>query len=66
LVESGLIKCTVLDLIATHPSYQKRGLGKRLMDYGTGIADEMRVPAYIDGTLLAKKLYESTSPPFRR
>ncbi len=29
-----------------------------LVEWGTAIADEMRVPAYIEGTSIARSLYE--------
>ncbi|PQE11077.1 hypothetical protein CJF31_00000827 [Rutstroemia sp. NJR-2017a BVV2] len=51
--------CVVLDILTTHPSHQRLGAGTLLMEYGTAIADELGLPGFIDGTIIAKHLYES-------
>ncbi|KAF7951745.1 hypothetical protein EAE96_007044 [Botrytis aclada] len=51
--------CLILDILTTHPSYQRLGAGTLLMQYGTAIADSLGLPAYIEGTIIAKHLYES-------
>ncbi|TGO51132.1 hypothetical protein BCON_0168g00170 [Botryotinia convoluta] len=51
--------CVILDILTTHPSYQRLGAGTLLMQYGTTIADSLGLPAYIEGTVIAKHLYES-------
>ncbi|KAF5867534.1 putative gnat family protein, partial [Botrytis fragariae] len=51
--------CVILDILTTHPSYQRLGAGTLLMQYGTAIADSLGLPAYIEGTVIAKHLYES-------
>ncbi|KAM0150441.1 hypothetical protein ACHAQE_008942 [Botrytis cinerea] len=48
----------VLDILTTHPSHQRLGAGTLLMQYGTTIADSLDLPAYIEGTIIAKHLYE--------
>jgi len=48
----------VLDVLSTHPTHQHRGAGTILMEWGTAIADEMKVEAFIEGTIHAKHLYE--------
>ncbi|KAI9644576.1 hypothetical protein NHQ30_006597 [Ciborinia camelliae] len=49
----------VLDMLTTHPSHQRLGAGTLLMKYGTAIADSLNLPAFIEGTIIAKHLYES-------
>ncbi|TGO90114.1 hypothetical protein BPOR_0078g00040 [Botrytis porri] len=51
--------CVILDILTTYPSYQRLGAGTLLMQYGTAIADSLGLPAYIEGTVIAKHLYES-------
>ncbi|KAM0153692.1 hypothetical protein ACHAPG_006958 [Botrytis cinerea] len=50
--------CVILDILTTHPSHQRLGAGTLLMQYGTTIADSLDLPAYIEGTIIAKHLYE--------
>ncbi len=45
-------------MMSTHPSHQGRGAGSMLVKWGTDIADSMGVRCYIEGTVLAKPLYE--------
>ncbi|KAM3085990.1 hypothetical protein ACMFMG_003040 [Clarireedia jacksonii] len=49
----------ILDMLTTHPSHQHLGAGTLLMKYGTAIADELGLPGFIDGTIIAKHLYET-------
>ncbi|ESZ96419.1 hypothetical protein SBOR_3151 [Sclerotinia borealis F-4128] len=51
--------CVILDILTTHPSHQGLGAGTLLMQYGTAIADSLNLPAFIEGTAIAKHLYES-------
>lgn len=46
-------------MLSTHPDHQHRGAGSMLVKWGTDIADAMGVKAFIEGTIFAKKLYES-------
>lgn len=46
-------------MLSTHPSHQGRGAGKMLVNWGCAIADEMNVEAFIEGTAIARHLYES-------
>ncbi|RDW56654.1 hypothetical protein BP6252_14067 [Coleophoma cylindrospora] len=51
-------RCCVLDILSTHPEHQRRGAGSLLVKWGTDIADAMGVPAYIEGSIYARRLYE--------
>ncbi|QSZ28819.1 hypothetical protein DSL72_003324 [Monilinia vaccinii-corymbosi] len=51
--------CVILEIISTHPSYQRLGAGTLLMQRLTAIADSHNLPAFIEGTAIAKHLYES-------
>ncbi|CZT43054.1 uncharacterized protein RSE6_03033 [Rhynchosporium secalis] len=48
-----------LDMLSTHPDHQKRGAAKILVQWGCEIADRMGVEAFIEGTAVARRLYES-------
>ncbi|KAL2062996.1 hypothetical protein VTL71DRAFT_6068 [Oculimacula yallundae] len=52
-------KCCVLDLLTTHPDHHKRGAARMLVQWGCDIADKMNVEAFIEGTAIARRLYES-------
>ena len=47
-----------LDSLATHPEYQRRGLGSMLVKWGCDLADKDGVGAYVDGTKDGAPLYE--------
>ncbi|KAH6707653.1 hypothetical protein DL95DRAFT_438796 [Leptodontidium sp. 2 PMI_412] len=51
--------CCVLDMMSTHPDHHRRGAGKMLVQWGCDIADKMGVEAFIEGTFIARRLYES-------
>ncbi|KAI6716764.1 GNAT family acetyltransferase [Diplocarpon mali] len=48
----------VLDLCFTHPSFQKMGAGKLLVGWGTRKADELGVPAWVEGSVFGRGLYQ--------
>ncbi|RVX75840.1 hypothetical protein B0A52_00197 [Exophiala mesophila] len=48
----------VLDLLQTDPKHQGRGAGSMLIKWGTDIADKMRLPAYLESSPKAYKLYQ--------
>lgn len=48
----------VLDLLQTDPKHQGRGAGSMLIKWGTNIADKMRLPAYLESSPKAYKLYQ--------
>ncbi|TVY50430.1 hypothetical protein LCER1_G006416 [Lachnellula cervina] len=48
----------VLDMMSTHPAHQHRGAGSMLVKWGTDIADAMGVDSFIEGTVIARPLYE--------
>ncbi|KAH7413360.1 hypothetical protein BKA64DRAFT_719271 [Cadophora sp. MPI-SDFR-AT-0126] len=50
--------CAVLDICFTHPTYQKRGAGKLLVEYGIAEADRRGVPAWVEASVFGKGLYE--------
>ena len=47
-----------LKMLFTHPAHRKRGAGKLLVQWGVQKADEMRVEAYVEASLLGKPVYE--------
>ncbi|KAF2969441.1 hypothetical protein GQX73_g4104 [Xylaria multiplex] len=48
----------VLELLAVHPDYQRLGAGAKLVSWGTKAADEAQIKAVVEGTPVAKRLYE--------
>ena len=51
-------------LTAVHPKYERRGIGKLLMEYGMRIAEQADLPVYTEASQAAIKLYERIG--FRR
>jgi GNAT superfamily N-acetyltransferase len=47
-------------VMAVHPNYQRKGLGKLLMEYGISIAQQVELPIYIESSQEGIKLYEKT------
>lgn len=52
---------TWLDLtsIAVHPDYQRRGIGRTLLDWGIDQADKLQVPIYTEASKDGFKLFTS-------
>ncbi|KAI0172957.1 acyl-CoA N-acyltransferase [Hypoxylon sp. FL1284] len=48
----------VLELLAVHPDYQRLGAGTALVKWGTKKADEQGLRAVVEGTPVARRLYE--------
>ncbi|XXH02201.1 hypothetical protein Hte_008569 [Hypoxylon texense] len=48
----------VLELLAVHPDYQRLGAGTALVKWGTKAADERGLKAVVEGTPVARRLYE--------
>ncbi|KAL6716941.1 hypothetical protein ACLMJK_004853 [Lecanora helva] len=48
----------VLDIIHTHPSHQGRGAAAQLLKWGTDLADEMRIPCYVESSPLGYPLFK--------
>ncbi|EXK77166.1 hypothetical protein FOQG_18120 [Fusarium oxysporum f. sp. raphani 54005] len=46
-----------LDMLATHPEYQRRGAGSMLIKWGCDLADENGVEVYVDASKDAAPLY---------
>jgi ribosomal protein S18 acetylase RimI-like enzyme len=56
-----------LHTLATHPHYQRHGVGSMLLRWGTTLADELGVAVYLESTMAGKPLYESFGfEPVRR
>jgi predicted N-acetyltransferase YhbS len=45
--------------MAVHPSHRRRGLGSLLMQVGIARADELRVEAWMEASLMGRPLYEN-------
>ncbi|KAI0895230.1 hypothetical protein F4806DRAFT_93231 [Annulohypoxylon nitens] len=48
----------VLELLAVHPDHQRLGAGTALVEWGTKTADERGIKAVVEGTQVARRLYE--------
>ena len=44
-------------VVAVHPGYQRRGIGALLTKPGMEVAEQLRVPLYLEATDRALKLY---------
>ena len=59
-VEKALIdQFKVIDMLSTHPEHERRGAGSMLVKWGTDIADNKGLKAFVQGSRLGKPLYES-------
>lgn len=47
-----------LDMLATHPNYNGRGLGSQLLRWGLHRADEAGVDTFLASTPQGRRLYE--------
>ncbi len=47
----------LLGILAVLPSYQRCGVGSKLMDWGLPQADELKLPAYLEASPMGKGLY---------
>lgn len=56
----------MLNSLATHPEHQGRGAGKMLLDWGLKKADDEQLMTYLDGTQVAKPIYEKRGFEVRR
>ncbi|KAJ9494083.1 hypothetical protein H2202_010390 [Exophiala xenobiotica] len=56
-VDRFLSSYSVLDLLQTDPQYQGRGAGGMLIQFGLDMADQLRVPAYLESSPNAHGLY---------
>lgn len=52
-----LLRYTVLHILATLPSYRRRGVGSLLLAHGLGIVDNANSRSYLDTSLLGLNLY---------
>jgi GNAT superfamily N-acetyltransferase len=48
----------VLEVLATHEDYRKRGFGSRLVEWGCDEADRHALESYLDAAPSAKAIYE--------
>lgn len=47
-------------MLATDPKHQRRGAGRKLLKWGTDLADESRVlPCYLEASEMGQPLYRS-------
>jgi ribosomal protein S18 acetylase RimI-like enzyme len=51
-------------VVAVHPDYQKKGIGKLLVGYGIEVARQAGLPVYVESSKDGLKLYDKTG--FRR
>ncbi|PMD62255.1 uncharacterized protein K444DRAFT_524117 [Hyaloscypha bicolor E] len=51
--------CCIIDMLSTHPEHQRRGAGSMLVKWGTDIADNLGLKAFVQASRLGKHLYES-------
>lgn len=42
-----------------HPDYQRKGIGTLLTKPGLGVAEQLKVPVYLEGTGRAVKMYQN-------
>ncbi|KAI0101147.1 hypothetical protein F4814DRAFT_106430 [Daldinia grandis] len=56
--ESGGKGVYVLELLAVDPEYQRLGAGTALVEWGTKAADQQGLQAVVEGTPVARRLYE--------
>ncbi|CAI7678967.1 unnamed protein product [Penicillium pancosmium] len=54
----GDLKHYYLDMLCTHPDFQKRGAGSMLVKWGCDLADKDGVSAYVDASKTGAPLYE--------
>jgi GNAT superfamily N-acetyltransferase len=47
-------------VVAVHPEYQKKGIGRLLVEYGLGVARQAGLPVYVESSKDGLKLYEKT------
>lgn len=45
-------------VVAVHPDYQKKGIGKLLVDYGLNVARQAGLPVYVESSRDGMRLYE--------
>lgn len=44
--------------VAVHPDYQGKGVGKKLVQWGVDVSEELGVPIYLESTREGVPLYE--------
>ncbi|KAF2762925.1 hypothetical protein EJ05DRAFT_20680 [Pseudovirgaria hyperparasitica] len=57
-VMAGRQAYVMLNSMTTFPAYQRRGIARRLMQWGLDRADELGVEVYLDASAAARRLYE--------
>lgn len=58
IVRDSLLTSVDCHTVAVHPDYQGRGVGKKLMQWGLDIAEQLKVPIYLESTHEGRSLYE--------
>lgn len=54
-LDQKYIYCHVM---AVHPNHQRKGIGKLLMEFGIGVAQQVELPIYIESSEEGIRLYE--------
>jgi predicted N-acetyltransferase YhbS len=49
----------ILEVLICHPDHQKRGAGRKLIQWGLDKADDLELPLYLEGSLSGVRLYRS-------
>lgn len=49
----------ILESLICHPDHHRRGAGRKLVQWGLDKADELGVPAYLEGSSAGVRLYKS-------
>lgn len=46
--------------MATHPEYQRKGIGRLLVQWGIDVAEQLGLPIYLESTQGGIRLFEAT------
>ena len=44
--------------MAVHPKHQRRGIGRLLVQWGVDVAEQLKLPIYLEATFEGMRLYE--------
>lgn len=56
--ENSLMGEIVLEVLATHPEFQKKGVASRLLEWGCEKMDREGAEGYLDSSVMGKPVYE--------
>lgn len=57
---TALRKRVYLHVLAVHPDHQRKGIGRKLLQWGLDEADRLGMIAYLEASTAGRKLYEDT------